>query len=92
MVKNMNSTTSNFCITSSYTIRPNPMIVERKDKGVREFFEMLGYSVSWDSNYRSHEKWYEIRNEDGLICQIDMGVPLDDIIMDIVQFHQGIRE
>lgn len=76
-------------ITGSYNIKEDPSIVEDKDKGVREFFEMLGYSVSWDSNYRLHEKWFEIIGENGLACQIDMNVPLEDIIMDIVQLHQG---
>ena len=60
-----------------------------KDKGVVEFFQKLGYQVDQDSSRRLMEFWYDISDENGPIVQIDQGVPLDDIIMDIVQLHQG---
>ena len=76
---------SSYCLTASYTseyVSPKP-----KDKGVIEFFEMLGYKVTHDRG--NYEFWYNIIDETGTIAQIDQGIPLDDIITDICQFHLG---
>jgi hypothetical protein len=68
----------------------NDRSTQEKDGEVRDYFEKLGYDVSWDFNKRSGERWWEISNKNGkLIVQIDMDVPLSDIVEDICQFHQG---
>ena len=52
-------------------------------------FESLGYKVSWDFNKGSGTSWYEIMDDRGLVCQIDMGVPLADIVEDLVSLSNG---
>jgi len=63
------------------------------DKEVIAFFTGLGYDVDWDANHREGAEWHEIIKDGELVCQIDTGVPLDDILVDIItdiiQFHQG---
>lgn len=77
------------CVSGSYTIIPPPL-PKAVDKGVAEFFEFLGYTVQCDSSRRSGEAWYDIIDkEENLVVQIDQGVSLNDIVMDICQLHQG---
>jgi len=54
---------------------------------VNDYFEKLGYQVTWD--FRSGERWWEIIKDDDLVAQIDMGVPLSDIVEDFCCFHLG---
>lgn len=76
-------------ITGSYKLPEQPK-VERKDAGVQEYFEILGYRVGWDQNYRRGQSWYELYDEDDhLVAQIDMGFPLADIIEDMIAWHEG---
>jgi hypothetical protein len=56
---------------------------------VRAYFERLGYEVDLDFNLALDQEWWQIMRDGKLIVQIDKGVPLDDIVMDICQFHQG---
>lgn len=90
-----------FSITGSYkvgeypllsTYSPSPMheALKEKDGEVSRYFEKMGYRVSWDMNTRAGEKWWEIfdKKTGQLIVQIDMGVPLADIIEDICCFHK----
>lgn len=79
---------ASYACTSSYLMPAPEPIPEAKDKGVREYFQKLGYTVECDGR-RWKEYWYNISDEDGLVCQIDQGVPLADIVMDIIEFHQG---
>jgi hypothetical protein len=94
-----------YSITGSYKIGENPFLtsyippmmaeaLKEKDGEVKQYFEKLGYRVSWDMNTRAHEKWWEIfdKKTDELIIQIDMGVPLADIIEDICCFAKGKKE
>lgn len=75
-------------ITGSYTLPPSPPTPPRKDVGVREFFEKLGYSVTFDYSRRLRESWWELYDDDEkLVCQIDQFVPLDVIVQDFIQFH-----
>ena len=80
-----------FALSASYasyipsTLPPTPA----KDEGVQEYFEYLGYTVGWDSSRRTGECWYEIMEDGYLVAQIDRDIPLDDIIMDLCQFHLG---
>jgi len=68
--------------------------LKEKDGEVKQYFEKLGYRVSWDMNTRAGEKWWEIfdKKSGQLIVQIDLGVPLADIIEDICCFHKGKTE
>lgn len=59
-------------------------------KEITNFFEGLGYKVGWNCNYRIGKTWHEISNDKGLVCQIDMGVPLSNIIIDFQCFHLGV--
>jgi len=93
-------TTGSYYISGSYCITgsampfghyPMPMAeaLQEKTGEVQEYFEKLGYEVSWDFSNRSGERWWEISDEDGLIVQIDMGVSLTHIVEDICSFHLG---
>lgn len=48
----------------------------------------MGYDVGSDGK-RYGQQWWEIWKDDELVCQIDMGVPLQDIVDDITQWHLG---
>lgn len=83
-----------YCVSASYKITPDSPYYTKssppsKDEGVQEYFEWLGYRVSWDFNQRRGEQWYELYEDNHLVAQIDRGVPLEDIIMDMCQWHQG---
>lgn len=54
------------------------------------FFTGLGYTVDWEQSRRSGDEWYEIIDDEGLICQIDMGVPLAHVIEDLACFARGV--
>ena len=57
---------------------------------VGEYFESLGYKVSWDFSKRTGVYWYEIIGTNGLVAQIDKGVPLATIIKDLIAIrHNG---
>lgn len=62
--------------------------LQEKQGEVKDYFEKLGYKVSWDFNTRSGERWWEIY-DDELVAQIDMGVSLPYILEDLCQFHLG---
>ena len=83
------SLTASYCSGSSKSITPYVPSPPPKDEGVQEYFEYLGYEVTWDSSRRSGECWYELMEDGHLVAQVDQGVPLDDIIMDLCQFHLG---
>ena len=93
---------SSYSLSGSYKGVENPFLtpylpptmaeaLKEKDGEVKQYFEKLGYRVSWDFNTRSGERWWEIydKEEGGLIVQIDMGVPLKYVIEDICSFHKG---
>jgi hypothetical protein len=68
----------------------NPL-QEVKDN-VTEYFSGLGYQVTWDFSRRTGEEWYEIMEDDELVAQIDKGVPLADIIEDLLCLHRGLKK
>lgn len=57
----------------------NPM--ENVDDDFTRFFAGLGCAVTWD--YHGGARWYEILDEDRLVMQIDMGVPLAHFLEDL---------
>jgi hypothetical protein len=96
------SITGNYCITASYTpqtyfssswqgmqVVPPILTPEPKKNEIVEYFEGLGYKVDYDYSQRLGESWHEICDDKGLIAQIDIGVPLKDILQDLCQFHLG---
>lgn len=79
------SFTGSYAVSASYApwyLQPPPQPEERKDKGVKEFFESLGYKVGQDGK-RFGPSWWEIFRDGCLVCQVDMYVPLQDIIDDM---------
>jgi hypothetical protein len=50
---------------------------------VSSYFRGLGFEVTWDFSKRSGHRWYEIYDGRTLLCQIDMGVPLASILLDL---------
>lgn len=52
------------------------------NKEIVEYFEKLGFSVDWDFT-KSGSKWYEFYFDQELLCQIDMGISLEDILKDL---------
>lgn len=53
------------------------------------YFTRLGYTVDWDMNTHKGLEWYEILEDGKLVSQIDMGIPLADVIEDITCWAQG---
>jgi hypothetical protein len=81
---------SSYSVTASYCpdyLKPKPY-VEPKDKGVKEFFESLGYKVGQDGK-RFGPSWWEIFKDGCLVCQVDQYVPLQDIIDDMSEMALG---
>jgi hypothetical protein len=62
---------------------------KRVDDGVESFFHKLGYRVTWDCSRREASSWWEIMDDDGVIVQIDQGVPLTDIAEDLKCMYEG---
>lgn len=82
--------TSSYALTASYNCFagvPTILTPPSKKSEFEEYFISLGYKVSYDWN-RAGEKWWELY-DNGLVAQIDMGVPLKDILMDLCQIHLG---
>lgn len=85
-----------YCVTASYSVTASyapwyvkpEAYVPPKDAGVEEFFESLGYDVGHDGR-RWGQQWFNILKDDHLVCQVDQGVPLTDIVMDMAQWHLG---
>jgi hypothetical protein len=59
------------------------------DDDVAPFFCSLGYRVSSDWSRRTMTCWWEISDGDGLIAQIDKGVPISHIVEDLSAWHRG---
>lgn len=55
----------------------------------KNYFESLGYSVDWDYSKESNIYWYEIYKGEELVIQIDQGIPLEDILLDLISLHTG---
>lgn len=55
---------------------------------ITDYFESLGYKTTWDCNTRQGIEWYEILEDNHLVCQIDIGVPLADLIEDMLCWEQ----
>ena len=53
-----------------------------------QLFESFGYTVLEDGRYARGEVWYEIYG-DGLIAQLDKGVPIEDFLEDCESYIQG---
>lgn len=60
----------------------NKQISNQHDEDVIDFFAKNGFTNSWDFS-KSGEKWNEFFLNGELICQLDMGVPLDHLIEDL---------
>jgi hypothetical protein len=56
---------------------------------VSRYFRSMGYSVTWDFSGRLNRKWYEVMDGQNLVCQIDFGVPLADILEDLPLLAEG---
>lgn len=68
------------------------MLLPNIDTEFENFFKNLGYDVTYDFSTRSGETWWEIYDDNGLICQIDKGVPLDIVIEDLNQIKRGLKK
>jgi hypothetical protein len=56
-----------------------------------KLFESFGYTVFEDGRYARGEVWYEIY-DDGLIAQLDKGVPIEDFLEDCESYIQDKTE
>ena len=97
-----NTAAPSLCVTGMATVwQVNPAVAaaeaareeqRKKDAEVKEYFEALGYEVDQDWN-RSHGAWHEIIHpKEGLICQIDQGVPLAHIVQDFTAMAAGAKQ
>ena len=70
------------------SLMPAKSLTEKSGE-VKDYFEKLGYQITWDFKTTTRETWWEIIKGEKLVAQIDMGVPLCDIIEDFCQFYLG---
>ena len=64
----------------------NPLTEVKNE--VTAYFEALGYETTWDFKRSTGEHWHEICDDEGLVAQIDMGVPLTDIVEDVIAWYE----
>jgi hypothetical protein len=64
-------------------------ILKPLDDDVSRYFRLLGYGVTWDFSRKHECKWYEVMDGERLVCQIDFGVPLADILEDLPLLAEG---
>ena len=62
-------------------------VLQEKENDVTEFFEKLGYEVTWD--YNTSGRWWEIKKNSIPFVQIDMDIPLSAILQDFKCFREG---
>jgi hypothetical protein len=63
---------------------------KNSDQEFIDFFEKLGYKIISDGKAAKGEFWYELY-DDGLVLQIDKGVPLSAIIQDL-KYYAGVSK
>lgn len=61
----------------------------RRDKEVINFFAENGFTHSWDFSVQRDDIWNEFYFGGELICQIDIGVPLNCLIEDLKCWKHG---
>ncbi len=61
----------------------------QRDEDVKNFFSQNGFTHSWDFNSKTGEIWNEFYLNGKLICQIDIGVPLECLIEDLKCWKAG---
>ena len=59
------------------------------DDDVVRYVRALWFEVTWDMSMRRRQRWYEIYDGDRLLCQIDMGIPLANILEDLPHMAEG---
>lgn len=91
-----NTCITGMCLTTPWTGRsyhePTPAETEttKNNREVVAYFKLLGYDVQYDSSRRLGVYWHEIIGKDGhAICQIDGGVPLGALRVDMIAWHKG---
>jgi hypothetical protein len=47
------------------------------------FFKLLGYGVTYEGKRATGERWHEIYDDEGLICQVSFGTPLAEFLADL---------
>lgn len=53
------------------------------------FFELLGYGVTYEGRQETGERWHEIYDDNGLICQVLFGTPLAEFLADLPYLVEG---
>jgi hypothetical protein len=53
------------------------------------FFESLGYGVTFEGRLNTGERWHEIYDGDGIICQVSFGTPLAEFLADLPYLVEG---
>lgn len=53
------------------------------------YFRGLGYTVDWDGRWGTPERWYEIREDGKIICQVQSNVPLAEFLADLPYLVEG---
>ncbi len=66
----------------------NSATISVNDEFVR-FFESLGYGVSFEGRRDTGERWHEVYDRDGLICQVSFGTPLAEFLVDLPLLIDG---
>lgn len=92
----------NYCVTGMYTGPYKSAFSYEEDESVKRtrinnaeviaYFEKLGHKVMEDRSRHTWTYWHEIYVKgDGLVCQIDGGVPLKFIREDFTAWANGLE-
>ena len=53
------------------------------------YFREIGYAVGWDGKYGTSDRWYEIRDGEVIVCQVQATVPLAEFLADLPHLVEG---
>jgi hypothetical protein len=53
------------------------------------YFKSLGYGVTYEGRRETGERWHEIYDNDGIICQVSFGTPIADFFADLPYLVEG---
>lgn len=69
------------------------MLVSKSSYGVDDefanYFEKLGYGVTYEGRIETGERWHEIYTNEGIICQVSFGTPLAEFLADLPYLVDG---
>ncbi len=62
------------------------------DQKIVKYFTDKGFEVDWDCHESTGQSWYEFSHKGKLLCQIDMGIPLEVMLSDLTEYNTNVPQ